>query len=76
MPVLRPDFLVCRLLPDGGFKYLPSFQPCIVLIENTISISIECENGINFDQFLAREMVAIVARSAKQVLKIAGLEVR
>ena len=45
----------------------------IVLIENNISISIECENGINFSQFLAREMVAVVARREKQVLEKARL---
>jgi hypothetical protein len=43
------------------------------LIKSNISISIERENGINFGQVLAREMVAIVARSVKQVLKKARL---
>ena len=36
-------------------------------------MSIERENGINFGQLLARKKVAIVAHSAKQVLKKARL---
>jgi len=43
------------------------------VIENNISISIECEDVINFGQFLARRMVAMVARSEKQILKKARL---
>ena len=44
-----------------------------VLIGSDVFISIECKYGINCDQFHAREIVAIVARSEKQVLNIAGL---
>ena len=39
-----------------------------VLIENNISIRIECENGINFGQSLARDIAAMVARSEKVFL--------
>ena len=39
------------------------------MIENNISISIECEGGIDFGQFLARKMVAKVARSETDLEK-------
>ena len=57
------------------FIFLHCSHVCgpIVLIENRISISIECEGGIEFGQLLARKMVAIVARSEKQILKKARL---
>ena len=55
------------------FLYCNHVCGSVGLIENNISISIECENGNSFGQLLARKMVAIVVRTAKQVLKNARL---
>ena len=55
--------------------FLRCIHVCVpfVLIESDVSITIECEYGSNCGQFHAREMVAIVAHSAQQVLKISRL---